>query len=68
MALMTVSIPREFILDGRKLADPDPALSIEEVRTHYTGIYPALNNSSYEEQLTATARRITFSTSVGHKG
>lgn len=68
MALMTVSMPREFILDGRKLADPDPALSIEEVRTHYTGIYPALNNSSYEEQLTDTARRITFSTSVGHKG
>ena len=68
MALMTVSMPREFILDGRKLADPDPALSIEEVRTHYTGIYPALNNSSYEEQLTEHARTITFSTSVGHKG
>jgi len=68
MALMTVSMPREFILDGRKLADPDPALSIEEVRTHYSGIYPALNNSSYEEQLTDTKRSITFSTSIGHKG
>jgi PRTRC genetic system protein C len=45
-----------------------PALSIEEVRTHYTGIYPALNNSSYEEQLTDRARTITFTTSIGHKG
>ncbi len=68
MALTTTAMPREFILDGRKLADPNPAFSIEEVRTHYTGIYPALNNSSYEEQLTDKARRITFSTSIGHKG
>ena len=68
MALKTVALPREFILDGRKLADPNPALSIDEVRTHYSGIYPPLNNSSYEEQLTDKARTITFSTSVWHKG
>ena len=68
MALTTTSLPREFSLDGRKLADPNPALSIEEVRTHYTGIYPALNNSSYEEEITGKARVIRFTTSVGHKG
>ena len=68
MALKTVTLPREFILDGRKLADPDPAISIEEVRIHYSGIYPALNNSSYEEQLTDRARLISFTTSIGHKG
>ena len=50
MALKTMTLPREFILDGRKLADPNPSLSIEDVRTHYTGIYPALNNASYEEK------------------
>ncbi len=68
MALTTTSLPRDFILDGRKLADPNPALSIEEVRAHYTGIYPALNNSSYEEQLTDRTRMVTFTTSIGHKG
>ncbi len=68
MALTTSPLPREFILDGRKLADPNPALSIEEVRTYYSGIYPALNNASYEEQLSDRARTITFTTSVGHKG
>ncbi len=68
MALTTSALPRDFIVDGRKLADPNPALSIEEVRTYYAGIYPALNNSSYEEQLTDRARTITFTTSIGHKG
>jgi len=68
MALKTTTLPREFILDGRKLADPNNAMSIDEVRTHYTGIYPALNNSSYEEQLTERTRTITFTTSIGHKG
>ncbi len=68
MALKTVTLPREFILDGRKLADPNPGLSIEEVRTHYTGIYPALNNASFEEQLTDRAQVVTFTTSIGHKG
>ena len=68
MALTTTTLPREFILDGRKLADPNPAMSVDEVRMHYTGIYPALNNSSYEEQLTERARTITFTTSIGHKG
>ena len=68
MALKTMTLPREFILDGRKLADPNPSLSIEDVRAHYTGIYPALNNASYEEKLTDKAQTITFTASVGHKG
>ena len=68
MALKTVTLLREFVLDGRKLADPNPALSIEEVRAHYTGIYPALNNAAFEEQLTDRAQTITFTTSIGHKG
>jgi PRTRC genetic system protein C len=68
MALKTMTLPREFILDGRKLADPNPSLSIKDVRTHYTGIYPALNNASYEEKLTDKTQTITFTTSVGHKG
>lgn len=68
MALKTIALPRSFYLDGRKLADPNPALSIEEVRAHYSGVYPALNNSSYEEQTTDTEQKVTFSTAVGHKG
>jgi len=40
MALKTVALPRAFYSSGRKLADPNPALSIEEVRAHYAGILP----------------------------
>jgi len=68
MALKTVTIPRTFYSSGRKLADPNPALSIEEVRTHYAGIYPELNNATFEEEITGTEHKITFSGSVGHKG
>ncbi len=68
MALKTIALPREFTLNGRKLADPNPNLGIDEVRTHYTGTYPELNNSSYEETLTDRARVIAFTSSVGHKG
>ena len=68
MALKTIALPRTFYSSGRKLADPNPALSIEEVRAHYAGIYPELNNSSFEEEITGAEHKITFSTSVGHKG
>jgi PRTRC genetic system protein C len=68
MALKTISLPRNFMFDGRRMADPDPAMSIEDVRVFYAGTYPSLNNSSYEEEITTTEYKVTFSTSVGHKG
>jgi PRTRC genetic system protein C len=61
-------LQRSFYLEGRKLADPDPSLSIEEVRNLYSGTYPALNNSSYETEVTETEQKITFSAAIGHKG
>lgn len=68
MAIKTVTIPRTFYSSGRKLADPNPALSIEEVRTHYAGIYPELTNATFEEEITGTEHRISFSGAVGTKG
>ena len=68
MALKTIALPRTFYSSGRKLADPNPALSIEEVRTHYAGIYPELNNASFEVEVTGTEHKVTFSGAVGHKG
>ena len=31
MALKTIALPRTFYSSGRKLADPNPALSIEDL-------------------------------------
>jgi PRTRC genetic system protein C len=68
MALKATPLNRSFYYDGRLLADPDPALSIEDVRAHYTGVYPDLNNASYTEEITDTAVKITFTAAVGTKG
>ncbi len=68
MAVTITPLPREFYLDGRKIADPNPALSIEQVRTFYQATYPALNNASFTEETTARARKVTFTTAVGSKG
>ncbi len=68
MALKTVTLPRTFYSSGRKLADPNPTFSIEEVRTHYAGIYPELNNATYEEEITGTEHRVSFGGAIGTKG
>jgi PRTRC genetic system protein C len=68
VAVKISSLQRSFYLNGSHIADPNPNMSIEEVRTFYTGTYPELNNSSYTEELTATEQKITFTSSVGHKG
>ena len=68
MALKRSQLQRKFTFDGRPLADPDLNLSIDEVRQHYAGAYPALNNASYEEETTDNAVVIRFTTAVGSKG
>jgi len=39
MALEDSRTPENLLQFGPKAADPNPALSIEEVRAHYAGIY-----------------------------
>lgn len=68
MALVTKTLRREFFLNGRRLADPNPAFSIDEVRDHYIREYPELNNASYREETTGESYRITFTAAAGTKG
>lgn len=68
MAVKISSLRRSFYLNGSQIADPNPNMSIDEVRTFYTGTYPELNNSSYTEETTTTEQKVTFISSVGHKG
>ncbi len=68
MALKIKSLPRNFYLNGHRIADPNPDLSSEDVRVFYTGTYPELNNSSFEEENTSTELKVTFTSAVGHKG
>jgi PRTRC genetic system protein C len=68
MAIKIGSLPRNFYLNGHRIADPNPNLSIEEVRAFHTGTYPELNNSTFTEETTSTEHKVVFSSSVGHKG
>ncbi len=66
--IKTISLPRNFYVNGRRIADPNPDLPIDEVRTFLSGTYPELNNSSYTQESTQAEIKVTFSSSVGHKG
>ena len=38
--LKTSTLPREFLLDGSRIPDPDPQMSIDQVRDLLTPSYP----------------------------
>lgn len=40
---------REFVYDGRTFPDPDPALSVEEVKTSFAQFFPELANAEVKE-------------------
>lgn len=68
MPLKVKQLNRAFFYDGHRLADPDPSLSVEDVRAHYAPMYPALNNASYTEEIADSVVKISFTTAVGTKG
>ena len=59
---------RIFVYDGREFPDPDPKMSIDEVRQNMSSLLPELANAS-----TITSKRgeddiIKFEKRVGTKG
>ena len=68
MAVKTTTLRRNFYLNGRRIADPNPDLSIDGVRQFYVDTYPELNNASFTEEVTPTEHKVVFSAAVGHKG
>lgn len=68
MAITLKPLSREFHLNGRKLADPDPRMPVDEVRNMLSATYPELNNASYREEMKGSVRSFTFNTAVGTKG
>ena len=44
---------RIFVIDGRSLPDPDPSLTVDQVKGHYLQFFPELINSetsSYQRE------------------
>jgi len=62
-------VEREFVYHGTTLADPNPKLSIEDVRSFYATQFPELTNAAITGPETVSDRlRYTFERAIGSKG
>ena len=60
---------RIFVYDGREFPDPDPALSVEDVRRQLSDFFPELTNAETREERRGDDEvRYTFSRRIGTKG
>ena len=63
------SAPRAFVYDGREFPDPDPRLSVEDVRKQMTEFFPELANADTREEKRANGTVVySFSKRIGTKG
>ena len=69
MALKTSPLPREFSYNGLRIPDPNPSMSVEQVRDTLSAAYPEIATAAIEgPEATATALRYTFTRAIGSKG
>ena len=69
MALHASTLPREFLYQGSRIPDPDPKMSVEQIRELLTPSYPEIATATMTgPEDTGTALRYTFSRAIGSKG
>jgi PRTRC genetic system protein C len=67
--LQVTPLNREFVLNGTRIPDPAPALSIEQVREMLTPSFPEIATATLTgPEDTGTSMRYTFSRAIGSKG
>jgi PRTRC genetic system protein C len=59
---------RIFVVDGREFPDPDPQLSVEEVRQQLSEFFPELANADTREEQRDGDARYVFTRRIGTKG
>lgn len=59
---------RVFVYDNREFPDPDPGLSVEEVRQKMADFFPDLANAEAKESKRGDDTVIEFVRRVGTKG
>ena len=59
---------RVFMYDGRPFPDPDPALSVEDVRGQLSEFFPELANAETREERRGGDTVFTFTRRIGTKG
>ena len=69
MALKVEKMTREFVFNGMRLPDPNPALTAEEARGIFALTYPEITTAALEGPEAIEGRmRLTFQRAVGSKG
>ena len=67
--LKTSSLPREFVFNGSRIPDPNPTMSIDQVRDLLTPSYPEIATATMTgPEDMGTSLRYTFSRAIGSKG
>ncbi len=67
--LKTSNLPREFVFNGSRIPDPDPHMSIDQVRDLLTPSYPEIATATMTgPEDTGTSLRYSFSRAIGSKG
>jgi PRTRC genetic system protein C len=61
-------VARIFHYDGRAFPDPDPKLSVEDVRRHLADFFPELANADSREEKKGDDTIYAFSKRIGTKG
>jgi PRTRC genetic system protein C len=59
---------RIFVADGREFPDPDPAVSVEDVRKQLAEFLPELTNADVREEKRGDDRVYVFTRRIGTKG
>ena len=59
---------RIFIYDGREFPDPDPSLSVDEVKRMMTDFFPELTNADTKQATRGEDTLYEFVKKVGVKG
>ena len=59
---------RKFIYDSREFPDPDPNMSVDEVRRRFTDFFPELANADTKTDRNGDDTIVSFSKRVGIKG
>ena len=59
---------RKFVYDNREYPDPDPNLTVEQVKTAMTSFFPELASATVQERQQGQDTVYEFEKRVGTKG
>lgn len=69
MPVTVEKLERQFVFDGAVLPDPDPNMSVEQVRDMYIPAHPEITTATVTGPEPIDGKmRYTFNRAIGHKG